>query len=95
VASYPAHEWWRQAGARPRSRNCLSGHPCIAAFLVVFLLPAGSPSRLVGGGEVVPRRQRIRVVLAQHPLAVGEGGGPAIVRPWLLAWVSARCCFLT
>lgn len=45
----------------------------------LLLLPAGLPfpaeprRRLVGVGEVVPGHQRVRVVLAQYPLAVGEG----------------------
>ncbi len=35
--------------------------------------PAQVPGRPVGGGEVVPRRQRRRVVGTQHPYRVGQG----------------------
>jgi len=59
---------------RAAGRLACLGTRLLLLFPAIFVFPAGSPGRLVGGGEVVPGHQRVGVGLARRPLAVGEGG---------------------
>lgn len=48
------------------------GSPLLLLSSRNFPVPTRPAGRPVGGGEVVPGLQRVGVVVARHPLAVGE-----------------------